>query len=149
MVLPLLFASPVLVSASASTFTIHISGTLVFPVTPVTCSNGVTLPGGTLSAPFSGVVHLTNTSSGGMKFTSTLHGTFLVVGDNGVNFTGHFMLWEGGVAHATSAGFEFGFTNNFNGQGTDGSHALLHFNGQLTVNANGVVTANVTDTHCR
>lgn len=119
-------------------------------------SNEVTNPCtgalGTLSAVAkTEVFHVTSFSTGPeLWVTGTAEGTatFTPYDPQGVTASGHFALWFGeslnnknSVAHDTA---------NYQLVGTDGSRISVHATDQLTVNANGVITAQLSnfDFHC-
>ena len=111
-----------------------------FDVTPMTCPNGTVIPGGALSGTYSMIVfHITINKAGDLWATSTEVGTFTLIGDNGVTYTGHLEGWFGESLNRSNVVFH----NNFNvtARGSDGStlgfHALMHF----STNANNVVVA--------
>src|SRR5260370_39771217 len=78
-------------------------------VTPITCPDGSTVPGGLLAVTVeTGVFHLTINTAGDFWDTATLEGPFTFTGTDGSTVTGHFTEWFGdsfnnqnSVSHAT------------------------------------------------
>ncbi len=134
----LLLTVPAHAAATPMTVTFH-DTTVSFPVTPITCPSGATgLPGGMLTITYNGVMHTTSDTAGGIHFTMTITGSFVLVATSGVTFTGHINVWSGGTEHFASNGAsEIGFTASAHGTGTDGSTIDFHIVAHITINANG------------
>jgi hypothetical protein len=136
-------------SATPSTVTFH-DLVSTFTVPPLTCPDGSTIPGGTVTQTANGVIHFNTDSNGGLHFTMTATGPFtLTATTNGVDYAGQITAWDGGNAHVTSTGAsEFGATLNVHATGTDGSGIGFHIDAHVTVNPDGTVTVNNFHLHC-
>jgi hypothetical protein len=87
---------------------------------------------------YNGVIHLTVLTSGVGAgtgwFTFTAAGDLNIVQDNGVTFTGHFVMWDGGNGNLNNSTGTSTF--NIHATGSDGStvdyHAAFHITVLLT-----------------
>jgi hypothetical protein len=133
------------------TITQHAHNVVLFSMPTANPCTGET---GTLTAVSANeVMHETFfTAPGADEFwaTETDEGTATFTPDNpdGVSASGHFQAWFG-VSSNNKNGVEHD-TNNFNLQGSDGSHIVVHAADQTTMNANGRITVNFSnfDAHC-
>ena len=102
---------------------------------------------GTVTTVSNGVIH-TTANANGFHITGTFTGTFEFVPDDPgePTYTGRYTVWFGGNA---GPGENFTETFRVNGTGSDGSR--IKFNGvtHVTVNANGVPTAEFDFGNCR
>ncbi len=144
LLLLLAFAVPVYADA---TVTFH-NLTTAETVYSTTCSDGSTVPGGTLTVTANGVIHF-NIDQGGAHLTETETGPFTLTGTtNGVNYAGYITEWFGGTAQVTSAGFFFTATVHAQGTGSDGSQLSFTINTHITVTPDGTVTASFANYRC-
>ncbi|HEY8677392.1 MAG TPA: hypothetical protein VIN39_02015 [Candidatus Dormibacteraeota bacterium] len=130
------------------TCTMHVSDLTMgpLPVTPITCPDGSTVPGGFLTTTVqNGVLHITINKAGDLWDTGTFEGSFTFVADTGTVYTGHFAEWFGDsinnknmVSHATL---------NFVGSSTSGAQINLHLEFHVSVSASGQVEM-FFKTHC-
>src|SRR5713226_2860469 len=92
-----------------------------FPVVGFTCPDGTTVPGGMLTVTFNtGIFHITVNKAGDFWATSTQEGTFVLLADSGVTFTGHIAGWFG--ESVNNQNFVLHSTFNVVATGSDGSH---------------------------
>jgi hypothetical protein len=118
--------------------TMHISDFTPPPmhVTPITCPDGSTVPGGLLTVTVeTGVFHLTVNTAGDAWDTSTLEGPFLFVGDDGITVTGHYTEWFGDSFNNKNVVSHF--TLNFVGMGSNGSVLSLHLELRFSLSVSG------------
>lgn len=111
-----------------------------FPVTPTSCPDGSTVPGGIVSGTFkTAVFHITINKADDVWATSTEQGTFTLVssGSPVVTFTGHITGWFG--ESVNNQNFVFHSTFNVTGTGSDGSHVSLHMVMHWSTSASGMV----------
>lgn len=97
------------------------------------------------------VFHVTSFSTGPeLWVTGTAEGTatFTPYDPQGVTATGHFALWFG--ESLNNKNFVAHDTGNYQLVGTDGSRISVHAADQLTINANGVITVQLSsfNVHC-
>ena len=121
-------------AAAAETGIIHFSGTDSRPE-----QNLCSCAPGTLTIDFSGVIHTTDLGDGTLHMTGTMTGTVTFVPDDPSqpSYTGHLTeQFDGGPNTMTVA-------DNIVLHGSDGSLGKQHILMQVTVNANGTVTASI------
>jgi hypothetical protein len=143
-------------AAATITFTQHFTHNPQPDIIPVSCSaagNAISLNG-----TGNGVLHFTQNNAGDFWVTGTFEGNGTVTTGNSPNgrtftpagpvYSGHMQEWFGhednnqnAVSHATF---------NFNGNDTvTGAPIGIHAAFDLTMNANGVITANHFTVNCR
>src|SRR5215470_752945 len=129
-----LLAPAAVAAAAAETETIHFSG-IDSRAEQNLCSGAP----GTLTIDFSGVIHTTDLGDGTLHMTGTMTGTVTFVPDDPSqpSYTGHLTeQFDGGPNTMTVA-------DNIVLHGSDGSLGKQHILMQVTVNANGTVTASI------
>jgi hypothetical protein len=96
---------------------------------------------GLVTMTFNSVFHVTDRGDRGYQFHITVTGDWLLVGDNGVTYTGHITQHVG--ENGTNATLNHTLMTSTIMRGDDGSrirvHGIMHF----TVNANGVTTSDI------
>ena len=121
-------------AAAAETETTHFSGTVSRAELNL-CSGAP----GTLTIVSSGVIHATELGDGTVRMNGTTTGTVTFVPDDPSqpSYTGHLTERFGGDANT------FTIADNIVLHGSDGSLGKQHILMQVTVNANGTVTASI------
>ena len=143
-VLPFVVAALLVLSGSdaiagALTQTMHF-GSFVQDITGVSCAG----PVGDIAidANGNGVIHFTANTTGSW-FTATFEGTGTVTvtspGTAPAVYTGHFQLWDSDEANLQNAVSHA--TLNFDGADASGASFHMHAAFQMTLNANGTLTA--------
>lgn len=96
----------------------------------------------------SGVLHLTINKAGDSWITGTLQGPVVGLDTLGNTvMTGHAQAWFGSENNQQSNVQHF--TTNVSGKLSDGTNVGAHINGDVTMNANGTITASHMNFDCR
>ncbi len=111
--------------------TVHLNNvTMGFPVAPIVCPDGSTVPGGFLTLTVAnGVFHITINTAGDEWDTGTIEGGLVFVSSAGITYTGHFVQWFGDSFNNQNAVSHF--TATYVATGSDGSRLLLHMDFHL------------------